>query len=215
MPPTIFEYGNVNMFWPYVVGQSGTDKPESVLVTKLPARIRRTVQATTKREYLWSNDTLSRRSAVDRRAPVHCRRPTVDFWLVRCGRARGRLEREGDFLRFLRADGDRLRRGAELLVPRFDRVGAGRQRLDVERAVRVGHREVRVIEDADVGVHPAVHVALEGDHHFLRGEGVRHLHALDRLAVVELLVRFRHRVDVVQRRIAVDDFERLADANAE
>jgi hypothetical protein len=40
------------MFCPYVVGQSGTDRPESVLVTKLPARIRRTVQATTKREYL-------------------------------------------------------------------------------------------------------------------------------------------------------------------
>ena len=72
-----------------------------------------------------------------------------------------------------------------------------------------------MIEHADVGVHPAVHVALERHHHFLRGEGVRHLHALDRLAVVELRVGLRHRVDVVQRRIAVDDLERLADADAE
>ena len=47
MPPTHFEGGNVNMFQPYVVGQSGTDRPESVLVTKLPARISRTVLAAT------------------------------------------------------------------------------------------------------------------------------------------------------------------------
>ena len=61
-----------------------------------------------------------------------------------------------------------LRRGAELLVPRLDRVGAGRQRLERELAVCAGHGEVRVIEHADVGVHPAVHVALERHHHFLR-----------------------------------------------
>ena len=33
--------------------------------------------------------------------------------------------------------------------------------------------------------------------------------------VLNSLVRLRHRVDVVQRRIAVDDLERLADAHAE
>jgi hypothetical protein len=47
MPPTHLDGGNVNMFWPYVVGQSGTDNPEPVLVTRLPARSRRTVQAAT------------------------------------------------------------------------------------------------------------------------------------------------------------------------
>jgi hypothetical protein len=41
------EGGNVNMFQPYVVGQSGTAKPDPVLVTRLPARTRSTVQATT------------------------------------------------------------------------------------------------------------------------------------------------------------------------
>ena len=103
----------------------------------------------------------------------------------------------------------------ELLVPRLDRVGARRQPLQLELAVRVGDGEDGMIEHADVGVHPAVDVALERHHHFLRGEGVGRLHALDRLAVVELRVGLRHRVDVVQRRIAVDDFERLADAHAE
>src|SRR5439155_21701372 len=54
MPPTHFEGGNVNIFQPYVVGQSGTDRPESVLVTKLPARISRTVLAATYLENLCS-----------------------------------------------------------------------------------------------------------------------------------------------------------------
>jgi hypothetical protein len=38
------------MFQPYVVGQSGTDRPEPVLVTRLPARSRRIVEATTSLE---------------------------------------------------------------------------------------------------------------------------------------------------------------------
>jgi hypothetical protein len=72
-----------------------------------------------------------------------------------------------------------------------------------------------MIEHANPRVHPAVHVALEGDHHFLRAEGVRHLHALDRLALVELLVRLRQAVHVVQRVVAVDDLQRLPDLDAE
>jgi hypothetical protein len=35
------------MFQPYVVGQSGTDSPESVLVTEAPAAISSTVLAAT------------------------------------------------------------------------------------------------------------------------------------------------------------------------
>ena len=111
--------------------------------------------------------------------------------------------------------GHALRHRAALLVPRFNRVRARRQPLDIELAFVVGHREERVIEHADIRVHPAVDVALERHHHFFRGEGVVHLHPLDRLAVVELGVGFRHRVNVVQRRIAVDDFKLLSDAHAE
>ena len=47
IPPTILLSGNVNMFQPYVVGQSGTARPESVLVTDAPAAMRMTVQAAT------------------------------------------------------------------------------------------------------------------------------------------------------------------------
>jgi hypothetical protein len=35
------------MFLPYVVGQSGTDRPESVLVTDAPAAMSSTVHAAT------------------------------------------------------------------------------------------------------------------------------------------------------------------------
>ena len=48
IPPTIFESGNVNMLWPYVVGQSGTDSPDSVDVTRPPATISASVAAATK-----------------------------------------------------------------------------------------------------------------------------------------------------------------------
>ncbi len=60
-----------------------------------------------------------------------------------------------------------------------------------------------------------MHVALERHHDFLRGEGVHGLHALNRLAGVEFRIALRQRVNVVQRRIAVDDVEFLADADAE
>ena len=58
-------------------------------------------------------------------------------------------------------------------------------------------------------------VALEGHHHFLRAEGVRHLHALDRLRRVEFLVRLREAVHVVERVVAVDDLQRLTDLDAD
>jgi len=47
MPPTQCSGGNVNMFQPYVVGQSGTERPDAVLVTRLPARTSRIVQPAT------------------------------------------------------------------------------------------------------------------------------------------------------------------------
>src|SRR5262252_2628791 len=70
MPPTHCDGGNVNMFQPYVVGQSGTDKPESVLVTRLPARTRRTVQPATNFAKRWSITGTARpdgRDGLDRR----------------------------------------------------------------------------------------------------------------------------------------------------
>jgi hypothetical protein len=51
IPPTILLSGNVNIFQPYVVGQSGTESPESVLVTDAPAAINSTVQVATSFAY--------------------------------------------------------------------------------------------------------------------------------------------------------------------
>ncbi len=42
------------MFQPYEVGQSGTDNPEPVLVTRLPASTRSTVQPATSFANRWS-----------------------------------------------------------------------------------------------------------------------------------------------------------------
>src|SRR5436190_24241139 len=116
------------MFQPYVVGQSGTERPESVLVTKLPARIRRIVQPTTKRENLWSIIARQEsRKAEGRKAGRQeghflpfCLPAFLPFCLVR-RLCRRRLEHEIDFLAVLRGDRDALRHRAELLVPRFDR----------------------------------------------------------------------------------------------
>ena len=72
-----------------------------------------------------------------------------------------------------------------------------------------------MIDHADVRVHPAVHIALERHHDLRLVEGVCRLHALNRLAGVEFGVALRHRVNVVQRRIAVENDERLAHAHPE
>src|SRR5256885_731592 len=45
IPPTIWSKGKANMNRPYVVGQSGTDSPDSVLLTKPPRKIRKRVEA--------------------------------------------------------------------------------------------------------------------------------------------------------------------------
>src|SRR5262245_43182398 len=69
-----------------------------------------------------------------------------------------RFERERDVLAFLRADGHGLRLRAEFLVPRLDRVRTGRQSLQREGTVGSCHRVIRMIENTDPGVHPAVDV---------------------------------------------------------
>ena len=82
MPPTHFDGGNVNMFQPYVVGQSGTESPEPVLVTRLPASTRRTVQPATNLAKRWSMRAEARRA--DRReAAADLAQPDLPFRLVR------------------------------------------------------------------------------------------------------------------------------------
>src|SRR6185295_2675826 len=66
MPPTHFEGGKVNMFQPYVLGQSGTERPESVLVTRLPASSSSTVQAATNLAKRWSMDLMNGQEGLER-----------------------------------------------------------------------------------------------------------------------------------------------------
>src|SRR6185503_9176394 len=58
-------------------------------------------------------------------------------------------------------DRDLLRFTAELLVPRFECVGAGRQPVKFEAAVVLRHRKERIRDDVREGAHPAMQIALE------------------------------------------------------
>ena len=103
---------------------------------------------------------------------------------------------------------------ASRATPRSYRFPAGTL-LQLEPAARLGDREVRMLQHAGVGGHPAVHVALEADHHFRRREEPRVLLLLDLLAEVEFLVDVRQRVHVVHGGVAVDELDVLPDPDAE
>src|SRR2546426_11621719 len=118
MPPTHFEGGKVNRFQPYVVGQSGTERPEPVLVTRLPASTRSTVQPATKVAKRWSISGPERRERRERREgwagrfafqPIPPFLPFLPEKLVAgCCCFHGRLEGEGNLLRVLLAERDLL-----------------------------------------------------------------------------------------------------------
>src|SRR5664279_877621 len=201
MPPTI---GGMTL--PYESGQSGTARPDSVDVTSAPAtRSRKTPNATP-------------RVATLRIPALRVSSVSVSFVFsafIPPRKSGSGLEREGDRLGLRRADRDLLRLRAELLVPRFDRVRAGRQVLDRIRAVRRRHREERVRDDTAVGGHPAVHVTLDADHDLWLVELLRVLHSLDGHPEVEGLVLLREGMDVVEGVVAVQDVEALSRDHAE
>ena len=72
-----------------------------------------------------------------------------------------------------------------------------------------------MVQDPGVRAHPLVDVALEVDPDLGHVELLHGLHALERLTDVELRVLLRERVDVVERRVAVQDLERLPGLDAE
>src|SRR6185295_4415427 len=110
MPPTQFSIGKVNIVQPYEFGQSGTDSPEPVLVTRPPAKIRTAVETTV--------SSAKRCRSIGTTPLARAERGQLNTALPD--------ERERDVLRFLGADRDAGRLGAELLVPRLDGVGARR-----------------------------------------------------------------------------------------
>src|SRR5262249_1466749 len=96
----------------------------------------------------------------------------------------------------------------------LDRVSSGWHFIDLERSHRVGNGKVRVINDADVSVHPIVNVAFEMQHDFFVLWFELVYQAGSRLSDVEGVVLAGQAVDVVQKRIAVLDLNRLSDARA-
>src|SRR5207244_7398638 len=105
---------------------------------------------------------------------------------------------------------DRYRRrlGPVDLGPGLDRVGPGRQALDRETAVRARDGVEGMGQDAEVGLHPTVHVALQWHHHLGRAERARRRHGR-RLADVEGEVLNALRLDVVENTVGVFDLTLL------
>src|SRR6185437_16802038 len=71
-----------------------------------------------------------------------------------------------------------------------------------------------MVQHADIGVHPAMDVALHGNHDFRPGELARDGIVAGAHAVVPLAVYRGHGMNVVRDRIGVDDLERLAHLDA-
>src|SRR5579862_760455 len=203
MPPTM---GGVSE--PYESGQSGTESPASLEVTKAPAISRKNVQHAVKTAKrctlrLRSCELMAEQSSARRRRkesrPAKLRAETL---------ASG-LEGNGYGLRFLRANRDRLLARPVLFVPCRDGVRAGRNVLDLERSVFSGDLEVRVAEHGDIGLHPRVHVALDRDGNFFVREALADRCGSRRLRFVPLAVILGNGVNVVGRRVGVDNLQRL------
>src|SRR5438105_3325929 len=86
------------------------------------------------------------------------------------------LERKIDGLRLGAGHRHVLSLRAVLLVPCLDDVVARREILDLEDPLVVRRGEEGVVEDAGVGAHPLVDVALEPDGHLRRVELLDRLH---------------------------------------
>src|SRR5919201_3188013 len=172
-PPTIFGIGE-----PKQVGQSGHARPESVLVTRPPATIRRSVRnaaAAARRRTHIGRRLQKRREERVFYAPLPCNgkpengsaavsRPVLAGALLSPVVLECHLGGLAGF------DGHFLRLRAVLLVPRLERVLARGHIVDLERTVGAAHRLQAVLGDADVAAHPGMHVALPPHHSlFLRG----------------------------------------------
>src|SRR5579885_1237843 len=133
----------------------------------------------------------------------------------RTARTKGRSPRRGERERHLRG----ALRGkaharlahAEALVPGGDDVVARRDVGEREAAVGAGHGEVRVVEDADPALHPGMEVAADAHHHLGRLDPERAAAAPDRHGEVPRARLLRGAVDVVERRIVVDELDGLSD----
>ena len=99
---------------------------------------------------------------------------------------------------------------AVAFLPGLDPVGTGGNVRDFELACSTAHREIRVIDDADIRGHPTVYVALHPHHDFFILQVKLLDHPGSGLADVEPVAVRRQAVHVVQQVVAVPDLQRLA-----
>ena len=132
------------------------DRPEPVLVTSPPTKIKRRVEATSRSDRRWRQGAKEdTRGAADGNGGRFARHPGSGVNGSRpspCTRGPAWPSRPS----------------LTVILPVWvfsfswhglDLVFAGGKALDLERAVLVGDREERVVHDRDVGAHPGVHVA--------------------------------------------------------
>src|ERR1039458_1098924 len=98
-----------------------------------------------------------------------------------------------------------------LLLPGLNHVGPRGQSSYCKRSVVARHGEEWMVDDADIGAHPGMDVAFDGDHDFLAGEGLNFGIAAGDLVVVPLGVQVGLGVDVVIGGVAVFDFNILSE----
>src|ERR1700760_2321548 len=113
-----------------------------------------------------------------------------------------------------RRHGNVLGLRAKALVPGGQRVMPGRQFRQTEVPGIVGNREEAVLHNREVSLHPWVNVAFHRNKLFLL-VGIRKGRDARRLNFVPLAINAGNRVDVVRERVAVGNFNFLADAECQ
>src|SRR5215472_6539022 len=113
--------------------------------------------------------------------------------------------------RILIADHDIPGDGAEAFLPDLQRVAPGGKATELELAGTVGERVEGMLGDDDPAAHPRVQVARDADDLGVR-ERDRDRSSL-RLRAVEGRIRRRHRVQVVQEAVAVQEVDLSAGRN--
>src|SRR3984957_9465341 len=125
------------------------------------------------------------------------------------------LECEVHFGIAVRVDDYLLLLCPELFLPYSNGISARRQIADGERTIVFGNGKVRVTQNPDERMHPAVDVTFHPNHDFRLEKLARDRRISGALAVIPLAIHFSHWMDIMGYRVRVDDLEDLTRLNAE
>src|ERR1700722_6478078 len=218
-PP--FSGGTLND--PKEVGQSGIERPASLLVTSAPAIMSKNVTQATNVAKMWcprlyvaSMRFRAMASAKIREQDAARASYSADYYSIQIAGLRCRLfahtrfEAGIDGLGILRRDRVLLILLAQFFVNERQRVIARRQAFDLVFPRLIGNREERALDHVDIHLHPRMLVALDWQHNFFTGESLIQRRRRWRLRFVPLTVVFRRGMDVMGRLIGVLDLHCLA-----